>query len=60
MSEHLDLAKALYSQRCANVLAAPAWEALSPYTRNEYVRVAMKEAARDLICDIEEWLDCVS
>jgi hypothetical protein len=60
MSEHLDLAKALYLRRCASVLGAPDWNDLSPFTRNEYVRVAMNEAARTLVGDIEEWLDCVS
>ncbi|RYV52321.1 hypothetical protein [Pengzhenrongella frigida] len=57
MSEHLDLAKALHVQRSASVPDAPAWDELSPFTRSEYVRVATSEAARELVDDLEEWLD---
>ena len=55
MSERLDMAKALYLERCSGVPGAPGWDQLSSFTRNEYVRVALDQAARNLIDEIEGW-----
>ncbi len=55
MSERLDMAKALHHERCSGAFGAPAWEQLSAFTRNEYVRVATDEAARNLVDEIEGW-----
>lgn len=55
MSERLDLAKALYLERCSDVPGAPGWDQLTSFTRNEYVRVAVDQAARNLIDEIERW-----
>ncbi|MGV8964775.1 MAG: hypothetical protein ACOH2F_00725 [Cellulomonas sp.] len=55
MSERLEMAKALYLERCSGVPGGPTWDQLSAFTRNEYVRVALDEAARNLIEEIEGW-----
>jgi hypothetical protein len=55
VSERLDMAKALYLERCSGIPGAPAWSELSSFTRHEYVRVATDEAARSLIEEIDGW-----
>lgn len=49
------MAKALYLERCSDVPGAPGWDELSSFTRNEYVRVAVDQAARTLIEELEGW-----
>jgi hypothetical protein len=60
MSEQLDMAKEMYLERCSGVPGAPGWDELSPFTRNEYVRVATNDAALTLVGDVERWLACVT
>ena len=60
MSEQLDMAKEMYLERCSGVPGAPAWDELSPFTRNEYVRVATNDAALTLVGDVERWLACLT